>query len=322
MEFTSLRYFFETVKAGSIRQAAEHIHVAPSAISRQIAKLEHELGAALFERRSTGVRLTPAGEILAGQLQSTVRDLMRVRGQIDELNGLRRGDVTIHCIEGLIDTFLPAVIAAFNSRYPEIRFHVTVASTDGIIDALVSDDADIGIALNAPGRMEISVCGGWAEPLHAIVAPSHPLSARKGLHLAELARFPAALPDASFGVRRLVDRMLAKGDLTPNVLVTTNSILATNCIVRQGIAYTLMPVFAVAGDLESGSLIAIPLTDRGLEPTRVQVCIHKNRRLPVAAAELLASLIASLPNPAKAARRPTKPHPEGIARAPSAPAFS
>jgi DNA-binding transcriptional LysR family regulator len=87
MEFTSLRYFFETVKAGSIRQAAEHIHVAPSAISRQIAKLEHELGAALFERRSTGVRLTPAGEILAGQLQSTVRDLMRVRGQIDELNG-------------------------------------------------------------------------------------------------------------------------------------------------------------------------------------------------------------------------------------------
>jgi DNA-binding transcriptional LysR family regulator len=317
MEFTALRYFFETAKTGSIRQAAEHIHVAPSAISRQIAKLEHELGAPLFERRSSGVRLTPAGDLLAKQLQSTVRDLMRVRGQIDELKGLRRGDVTIYCIEGLIDPLLSAIIAKFNRRYPEIRFDVTVASSDRIIEAVVADDADIGIALNAPRRSEISICGGWEEPVHAIVAPSHSLSGRKSISLQELAGYPAALPDRTFGVRRLIDRILAKAGLEPLVLVTTNSILTTTCIASQGIAYTLMPMFAVTREVAAQNLVAIPLTDEGAEPSKVQVCVHRNRRLPLAAAEFLSWLNEGMPprsaEPAPRARGKSGPKQQAYA---------
>jgi DNA-binding transcriptional LysR family regulator len=295
MEFTSLRYFFETAKTGSIRQAAEHIHVAPSAISRQIAKLEHELGAPLFERRSSGVKLTPAGELLASQLQSTVRDLMRVRGQIDDLKGLRRGDVAIYCIEGLIDTVLPGIIAGFNRRYPEIRFQVIVSSTDRIIEAVVADDADIGIALNAPRRPDVSICGGWEEPIHAIVASAHSLSGRKSISIEELAHYPAVLPDRTFGVRRLIDRILDKVGRQPSILVTTNSILTTICIARQGIAYTLMPMFAVEREIAAKSLVAVPLTDDGVESAKVQVCVHRHRRLPLAALEFLRWLDASLP---------------------------
>jgi DNA-binding transcriptional LysR family regulator len=295
MEFTSLRYFFETAKTGSIRQAAEHIHVAPSAVSRQIAKLEHELGAELFERRSSGVKLTPAGELLAHQLQSTVRDLMRVRGQIDELQGLRRGEITIYCIEGLIESFLPRVMVQFNHRYPEIGFSIVIASTDRIVDALVCDDADIGIALNAPPRAELTICGGWEEPLKVFVAPDHPLSSHSEITLKELSDYPAALPDRSFGVRRLMDRIWHSAGIEPKVLVTTNSILTTTCIARQGIAYTLMPPFAVERDYAAKTLLAIPLTNRGLEPARVEICVHKNRRLPLAAREFLNWLNKSLP---------------------------
>lgn len=295
MELTSLRYFFETAKTGSIRQAAEHIHVAPSAVSRQIAKLEHELGTDLFERRSSGVKLTPAGELLAQQLQSTVRDLLRVRGQIDELKGLRRGEITIYCIEGLIESFLPRVMAHFNHRYPEIEFSIAVGSTDRIVDALVCDDADIGIALNAPARAELTICGGWEEPLMVFVAPGHPLSSHNAITLKELSGYPAALPDRSFGVRRLIDRIWHSARIEPKVLVTTNSILTTTCIARQGIAYTLMPPFAVERDHAAKTLLAIPLTDRGLEPARVEICVHKNRRLPLAAKEFLNWLNQSLP---------------------------
>lgn len=311
MEFTSLRYFFETAKTGSIRQAAEHIHVAPSAVSRQIAKLEHELGTHLFERRSNGVKLTPAGKLLARQVQSTVRDLMRVRGQIDELNGLRRGEITVYCIEGLIDSLLPRVMAQFNRRYPEIKFSITVASTDRIVDALVCDDADIGIALNAPPRAELSICGSWEEPLKAIVAPCHPLSSRSAITLEELSGYPAALPDTSFGVRRLVDRILHRAGVEPKVLVTTNSILTTTCVARQGIAYTLMPLFALERDYAANTLLAIPLTNRGLEPARVDICVHKNRPLPLAAKEFLDWLNQSLPvtGDGIATQSPTaKPH--------------
>lgn len=295
MDFTALRYFFEAAKMGSIRQAAEHIHVAPSAISRQIAKLEHELGAPLFERRSSGVKLTAAGELLAGQLQSTVRDIFRVRGQIEDLKGLRRGDVTIYTIEGLVDSVVASNIAKFNSRFPEIHFEVMVASTDRIIEAIVAGDADIGIALNAPRRAEVSICSGWQEPLHAIVAPSHAISGRSSISLQELARYPAALPDRTFGVRRQIDTMLERCGLQPKILVATNSILTTICIARQGVAYTLMPMFVVERDIIAGTLVAVPLTNGELELSRVEICVHRNRRLSLSAREFLSWLEASTP---------------------------
>jgi DNA-binding transcriptional LysR family regulator len=269
LEFTSLRYFFEAARAGSIRQAAEHIHVAPSAISRQIAKLEHELGSPLLERYSNGVRLTPAGKLLASQLQSTVRDLMRVRSQIDELKGLSRGEVTIHCIEGLVDTYLPQAIRRFHDLYPDITYRISVASTDQIIEALVADETDIGIALNPPKRPDIICSGSWEEPLKVVVAPQHSLSRRRSVSIRDLSNLQAALPDTSFGVRRLVDRILRKTGVGLKLVVTTNSILTTSSIARQGVAYTIMPKFAVARDCEAKTLVAIPIKDLNLELARV-----------------------------------------------------
>jgi DNA-binding transcriptional LysR family regulator len=298
VDLTSLRYFFEAVRAGSIRQAAEHIHVAPSAISRQIAKLEHELGSPLLERRSNGVRVTPAGELIANQLQSTVRDLTRVRAQIDELKGLHRGEVTIYCIEGLVDTYLPRAIKQFHDRYPDITFKIVVASTDRILEALVSDEADLGIALNPPKRPEIISSGGWTEPLQAVVAPFHALSRRRSVTLSELSRFPVALPDTTFGVRRLIERSLRKSGVQLKLLVITNSILTTSSIVRQGAAYTLMPKFAVARDCEANTLLTIPIRDPGIELASVELCIHRSRTLPIAAREFLSSLTADPSRPA------------------------
>ena len=295
MDLVSLRYFFEAARTGSIRQAAEYVHVAPSAVSRQIAKLEHEFGSSLLERRSNGVRLTPAGKLLNEQLRLTVRDLTRVHGQIDELKGLRRGEVTIYCIEGLVDSYVSTAIDRFSSHYPDITFNIIVASTDRIIEALTGDEADIGIALNSPRHIPIVISGGWTEPIQAIVAPFHPLAERRSLTLQELATYRAALPDSTFGVRRLVDRILASRGASARLVVTTNSILVTASIARRGVAYTLMPSFAVARDLETGALVAIPIVDGELELARVEFCTHQSRHLPIAAREFLSFLTNNLP---------------------------
>jgi DNA-binding transcriptional LysR family regulator len=290
MDFTALRYFFEAAQTGSIRQAAEHVHVAPSAISRQIAKLEHEMGTRLLERRANGVRLTPAGELLAAQLQITMRDFSRVRGQINELQGLRRGEVVVYCIEGLIESFLTKTLKRFNRAHPDITFQIIVGSTDMIIDALVKDEADIGIAMNSPPRPEIAMVGGWPEPLQAILSVTHPLSSRSSVALKELRAYPIVLPDRSFGVRRLVDRNLRRVSGPLNIAVTTNSILTTISVARLGIAWTLMPRFAVARECQAGAIKAIPLEDSDLEPAVVEICIHKARQLPLAAKAFLGSL--------------------------------
>src|SRR5262249_41107543 len=73
MDFTALRYFSETAHSCSIRAASERLHVSASAISRQIAKLEHELRAPVFDRRAKGMTLTPAGLLLLGEVDGIVR---------------------------------------------------------------------------------------------------------------------------------------------------------------------------------------------------------------------------------------------------------
>jgi DNA-binding transcriptional LysR family regulator len=294
LEVTSLRYryFLEAARAGSIRHAAAHIHVASSAISRQIAKLEHEIGSPLLERHSNGVRLTPAGKLLVDQLQLTIRDLARMRSQIDELKGLRRGEVIIYCIEGLVDTYLPRAIANFHESYHDITFSIVVASTDRITEALIADESDIGITLNAPKRPDLACCAWWEEPLEVVVAPIHTLSRRRSIGLAELAEFSAALPDTSFGLRRLVDRNVRKTGVELKLLVTTNSILAATALARKGAVYTLMPRFAVARDCEARTLVAVPIKDQNLELSRVEICVHRGRTLPVAPREFLAALVA------------------------------
>ena len=95
MQFSALRYFLETARLGSIRQAAERLYVAPSAVSRQIALLEQRYGMPLFERHAAGMRLTLAGEVFARQAHATIRDFERLRSEIDDLQQLRRGIVRI-----------------------------------------------------------------------------------------------------------------------------------------------------------------------------------------------------------------------------------
>ena len=85
MDFTALHYFSATAHSRSIRAASDRLHVSPSAISRQIAKLERELRAPVFDRRAQGMRLTPAGTILLAQIDGVMREFSRVQSRIAAL---------------------------------------------------------------------------------------------------------------------------------------------------------------------------------------------------------------------------------------------
>src|SRR5215510_8381274 len=102
MDFTALRYFSETAHTRSIRAASERLHVSPSAISRQIAKLEHELRAPIFDRRAQGMTLTPAGEILHSKVEGVMREFSRVKSHIAALQDIQAGTVDVYCFQALL----------------------------------------------------------------------------------------------------------------------------------------------------------------------------------------------------------------------------
>ena len=294
MRFLTLKYFNAVAKLGSIRKAADRLHVAPSAVSRQIAQLEHELDAVLFERSKSGVRLTAAGEVLARQSHRIFRDLDRARAGIDDFRGLRRGDVSLWVIEGFVTGLLPNILADFQRRYPAVAFKVQTASTDRITEALLEDEADIGITFNASPRAEIETIAEFPEPVSCLVARDHKYANRKSLSLDEICKEPLALPDHSFGIRQSFERTVAKHKLNPRVLVTTNSLELTNTMAVTGQFIAFKPAMAVITQLGSGQLRAIPVADTELASARSSISVHRDRPLSRAAQEFLKLLTTTI----------------------------
>ena len=153
--------------------------VAPSAISRQITKLEHELRAPIFDRRAQGMKLTPACEILLVKIESVIREFSRIKSHIAALQNLQAGNVDVYCFQTAIESFVAPVLNRFHTQYPEVTFNVRMSSTDEAIEALITGTAEVGLVLNAPTRDAITRLEVFRDRMVAAFSPAHPLAAAR-----------------------------------------------------------------------------------------------------------------------------------------------
>lgn len=287
VKLLSLRYFHEVARLGSIRRAADLLHVAPSAVSRQIAQLESDLDAVLFFRSKAGVALTNAGETYWRQTRRVMLDLASARQSLDDMRGLRRGEVRIHVIEGLVSDWLPRLVREFHKLYPGIRLRIRSSSTDQIMAALLEHEADIGLTFNAPTRDEIQTIDEYIEPVTCLVAPDHPFANATQLKISQLLNEPMALAESSFGLRQLIERAFQRyrSDFEP--AITTNSLELTKAMAMTGTMIAFMPTLTVQRELKEGVLRPIPVESKELSESRTGLCIHRDRALSFAAREML-----------------------------------
>jgi DNA-binding transcriptional LysR family regulator len=294
VRFLTLKYFNEVARLGSIRKAADRLHVAPSAVSRQIAQLEHEVDAVLFERSKIGVQLTSAGQVLARHSHRIFRDLDRARAGIDDLRGLRRGEVSVWVIEGFIAGLLPDLLVDFHRRHPGVSFKIQTGSSDRIVEALLEDEADIGITFNTTPRAEIEIVAEYVEPILCLVSPTHEFAGRSQVSLDDICKQHLALPEHSFGLRQVFERAIAKRRLDPQVLVTTNSLELTKMMAARGQVVAFMPALTVISELASGGLRAISVSDPDFAASRASISVHRDRPLSHAAQEFLKLTAAAI----------------------------
>ena len=116
-----LTYVDEVARTGSIRKAASHLNVAASAISRQILALEAQLGTPIFQRLPKKLILTAAGEVLIGHVRQTLKELTRAQAKIEELKGLRRGEITVALMSGLASNLVPGTVKEFRLTNPRVK---------------------------------------------------------------------------------------------------------------------------------------------------------------------------------------------------------
>ncbi|MCF1432948.1 LysR family transcriptional regulator [Agrobacterium vitis] len=287
MQIKALIYFDELVRTRSMRAAAERLNVQPTAFARQIDQLEHYFGTVLIERSSRGIQLTAAGELLAARAGKTLRELNHVHQLIDDLQGLKRGHVTIHANGATVANLLAPALADFSLVYPNIRFSVTISSAGQAMEALSSAKADMAVTLFSEPDPGIRV-RARAQIIYDVIAASHhPAAHLAEMTITELARFPLAVPDGSFGARRAFDAWFSKAGLELDPVFVTGSLEMQRELVLRGAALTLLPAQTVARERRSGELVVIPIAGGAGIRTPIDLCVAGDRQLSFAASKLV-----------------------------------
>jgi DNA-binding transcriptional LysR family regulator len=286
-----LHYIDAVARSGSIRAAAEKLHVASSAVNRRVQDLEEELGTPLFERLPRGVRLTAAGELFLGYARRRKADLDQVRSQIEDLSGMRRGQVTLAASQALAPAFLPQAIHAFQTLRPGIAFDVKVLDRERAVDAVTDFAADLGLIFNPPDLRGLAVLAQARQRTCALVAPDHPLAGRASVRLKDCLAYPIALPDSSLSGRSVLEDLFEQSSAQPHPPLVSNSYEMMRGYAREagGVSFQIE-----IGAGPSAGAVAIPIAERGLPSGKLVLVALRDRVLPVAAAAFAEFICARL----------------------------
>jgi DNA-binding transcriptional LysR family regulator len=290
----ALRYLFEATRHGSLRAAADELDMNASVLSRQIDKLEKDLGLPVIERHGRGVAPTETGRLLVDFYRQHVANSDDLMSKLDEIRGLARGRVDIVVGEGFVSDLLAGPLSAFWKRHPKLTVSVDVAGTNEIIRRVEEDRAQIGLVYNAPKVPRIHSSVAAPHPLCVVMSPRHPLARKRRLRLTDLRSFPMAQMDSAYGVRQLVEIAENTDEIRLTPALTTNSMLILKRYVMEGLGIMMLPAFAVSEEIASGQLVASPVDHPVLKTAEAHVVTRLNRRLSGAANELLQLLISLL----------------------------
>ncbi|MEC9264407.1 MAG: LysR family transcriptional regulator, partial [Pseudomonadota bacterium] len=217
------KYVDIVARTGSIRRAAETLAITSTALNRRILTLEEELGVSIFERHPRGVRLSAAGELLIHHIRTQMSDLERVKSQIADLSGERRGHVSIACSQALLPYFLPEQISIYRKAHPKVTFEVLLRDRAEAEQALLDISADIALVFEPVRLLEFQHILTIRQPVHAIMAPDHPLAGQDVLRLRDIVQHPVAVPSHAYGVRHLLEIATIKSSLVLNPMVESDS---------------------------------------------------------------------------------------------------
>ncbi|MEA2949078.1 MAG: hypothetical protein QOI40_4408 [Alphaproteobacteria bacterium] len=279
-----LRYVDEVARTGSIRKAADHLNVTASAVNRRIMDLEDELGAQLFERRPRGVRLTAAGEVFVNYLREQDSDVERMKSQIEDLKGLRRGTVRIACSQALALDFLPREISEFRTRHPLVAFDIKVLDHEQAMAALAAYEVDLVLVFRPPFLPNFQPLMSLEQRLVAVMSAAHPLASRRTVRLRDCAQHPVALPDRSLGGRQLLDEVSARSGLVFRLAAESNSFELLRGLVIHGNLISFQIRIGTMPENNKLGLVARDIDDRDVPRAKLVLGQLRARNLPIPAA--------------------------------------
>lgn len=292
MNLRALANFLSVAEAGSLKAAADVVHIAQPALTRQIALLEQEFGAKLFLRHHRGVTLTEAGERLREHAERILAEVSRTRAAM--LSALEKptGSVSLGLPTALRRVLSTRLIAAYHRAYPHVQLKVHEAFVHVIEELLQSRQIDVALLFGGARRLEgFDITLLAAEDIYVVGAPQAGFDVRRPVSIKRLAELPIILISRRNQLRLETEAAMARHGVDFRPFLEVEGQPLTHDLVEQGIGYTITPYCAVQEELAAGTLSGAPV--RGLTITWA-LAVNRARAHAPAVRELIALVHAAV----------------------------
>ena len=247
MELRQLEYFTAVAAELNFSRAAERIHVVQSALSAAVAKLEKELGVALFDRSKRQIVLTAAGEVFLDHAREAIHAAHRARSSVEDYRAQLTGTVTLGILMSWGTLNLPAALQQFRRINPLVKVHLRQSLTGSAAHLAAIADGQMDLALvsiqSSPSAL-VALRELTREPMVLVCEASHPLAGRARLQLADLDGQDLIQFPVGWGIRQRLDAGFAAAGVRPvNAYEVADYAIAAE-LVRHRLATTILPTSA------------------------------------------------------------------------------
>ncbi|MDR5805539.1 MULTISPECIES: LysR family transcriptional regulator [unclassified Caballeronia] len=297
MDETALRYFLEIARSGSLSKASERLFVAVSALSRQMAKLEEQMGTPLFERRPRGMVLTDAGRLLANHARRSHLENERVIDEIRDLSAGGRVTIRVAASEGVAPDFLPQAFARFLETHPRAQFQLDVSPPSVATQRVREGTHDVAVCFSVAPEKDVHVHYAQRAPVFALMRGGHPLATRESVSLADLHEWPMAMHNQGVTLRQLFDISCSLEGLVFEPVFIANYHMALQSFVQRTDAITLTGYLTVRSRLQRDDMAAVPISNPELHQRTLQIQTMAGRTLPQAVVAFVELLTRAIEEP-------------------------
>lgn len=273
-------------------RAARVLFITQPALSSRIQRLEENLGAKLFTRTPRGMRLTEAGEAFLPQAHRALDAIADGRRLVNAVEGGGAGRLSLGAAPALSTYVLPGILKRFAVSHPRVQVSVTTGHSEELLQLLLAEKIDLGLvrALRHPDIVSTPL---YEDRLLLVVRPDHRFAASGRTRLEEIAREQLVRFDRTSSYTELTNALFRDAGVQPEGVMELDNIEAAKKMVQEGLGVALLPLTAVTGELEAGTLRGVEVEDA--EPVRRRlVAIRRRDREPSGAAASFFGVLSSL----------------------------
>lgn len=270
LDISRLRVLLAVAEHGSLTAAAKALHYAQPSVSHHLARLESETGAVLTQRIGRGIRLTPAGELLAERAAEIIGRLESAERELGAREGLRAGRIRLAAFPSAVGTFVPPALASFARAHPGVEVTLVEAEPPEATRLLRTGEADVAIAFRHAEPETGAPINAAADATDIADVMETPLveDARYLVRPAAGGPEPAGPPDqlASYakanwitGCLRCRTQLMADcrtAGFQPTITVTTDDYVAVQSLVAAGMGISTLPGLALAASRNPGVYVS------------------------------------------------------------------